>query len=405
MGQTNALYALLNWNTAEKQKSLIAWYDLQDPSTVQLSANQGVFRLQDKSIWKNHISQPTSFYQPLFISDSRLNAITAVNGISFANGGFMLLKFPTTKTVQDITSFVICKNSLGGSKLLYDLGIEGGEGIASCYAGLDKIESRVPNSLVAYDPNFISNPNQYLFIATRGSAGNVQASLNYSQYNGQGTRNFVGDQYNRIRLSTEPGDAPSDGTLYELILFDRKLNDEEYAKVKNYLIGKYNLQTIVYQKNTPAVSDSKTLFNSNVGPNQNAVRSPKSSLIEGNTKSIKQKSLSDQVADAVFQDGVNALLKALNDPNPSPAPSRSKSSNTNKFNSQLLNSDYEPFTPDSENSVKICDCCSKRFSTRGYNIHGTHKQITDAGYYAGRVTKPVFCSKVCASNFIKNNCK
>ena len=38
----------------------------------------------------------------------------------------------------------IIKNSLGGSKLLYDLGLEGGEGLASCYAGNNKIESRVP---------------------------------------------------------------------------------------------------------------------------------------------------------------------------------------------------------------------------------------------------------------------
>lgn len=265
MGQTNALYTLLNWNTKEQQKSLIAWYDLQDPSTVQLAANQGVYRLNDKSIWKNHISQPNSSYQPLFITDSKLSASATVNGISFANGGYMLLKFNTTKTIQAITSFVICKNSLGGSKLLYDLGLEGGEGIASCYAGNDKIESRVPNSLAALKPNFGTNPNQYLFIATRGSAGNVQASLNESQYNGQGTRNFVGDQFNRIRLSTEPGVAPSDGNLYELILFDRKLNDDEYDKVKNFLIEKYNAQSLFLGNSKQIENEKKMTGYSQIG--------------------------------------------------------------------------------------------------------------------------------------------
>ena len=269
-GQSNALYSLLNWNTPEQQKGLIAWYDLQDPSVVQLVADQRVSMLQDKSIWKNHITQPTSTYQPLFISDSKLNTSGKVNGISFANGGYMMLKFPSTKTVQGITSFVICKNSLGGSKLLYDLGLEGGEGVASCYAGNDKIESRVPNSLAAFVPNFATNPDQYLFIATKGSEGNVQASLNDSQSGGQGARNFVGSQYNRIRLSTAPGDAPTDGTLYELILFDRELTHEEYWKVKNYLEAKYNIQRLsaipqkIYQDqavNIPNSTNVKTNLN------------------------------------------------------------------------------------------------------------------------------------------------
>ena len=256
-GQSNALYSLLNWNTPEQQKGLIAWYDLQDPSVVQLVSDQRVSMLQDKSIWKNHITQPTSTYQPLFISDSKLNTSGKVNGISFANGGYMMLKFPSTKTVQGITSFVICKNSLGGSKLLYDLGLEGGEGVASCYAGNDKIESRVPNSLAAFVPNFSTNPDQYLFIATKGSGGNVQASLNDSQSGGQGARNFVGSQYNRIRLSTVPGDAPTDGTLYELILFDRELTHEEYWKVKNYLEAKYNIQRLsAIPKYSPEVVNS-----------------------------------------------------------------------------------------------------------------------------------------------------
>ena len=45
-GQANPLYTLLNWNTPEQQKGLIAWYDLQDPSVVQLVSDQRVSKNQ-----------------------------------------------------------------------------------------------------------------------------------------------------------------------------------------------------------------------------------------------------------------------------------------------------------------------------------------------------------------------
>ena len=272
-GQTNSIYSLLNWNTSEQQKGLIAWYDLQDQSVVKLADNQKIFMIQDKSIWKNNITQPTSSLQPLLIKDSKLNTSSIVNGISFSNGGFMKLMFPSIKNVQAITSFVICKNSIGGSMLMYDLSLEGGEGVASCYSGLDKIETRVPNSSAAFQPTFGANPEQYLFIATKGSAGNVLAYLNDSQYAGQGYRNFNGGQYNRIRLSTEQGDAPTNGTLYELILFDRELNIEEFSKVKNYLVQKYKIENITNNYNI--VSESKKrIYNTqfvkeSLGSNQN----------------------------------------------------------------------------------------------------------------------------------------
>ncbi len=371
-GQINALYSLLNWNTPEQQKGLIAWYDLQDPSAVQLGANQQIFMLKDKSIWNNHISQLTSSYQPLFISDSKLNTSATVNGISFANGGYMTFRFPSTKTVQGITSFVICKNSLGGSKLLYDLSLEGGEGVASCYAGLDKVESRVPNSLVAFEPNFSTNPNQYLFIATRGSAGNVQASLNDSQYVGQGTRNFVGDRYNRIRLSTEQGVAPSDGTLYELVLFDRKLTDDEFNSVKKYLAEKYYYSVNNQSKSGLAQQSIIKSYpsSSNVDNQSNS----RSSLIEGNSQNTQQKSLSDQIADKIIQEGYNDFLKGLNNPNP---------------------------TKNTSNGVRHrCTWCNKGFSSTGWILEKT-RVIRSGSPYA----EPVISSNErCKAHYDTQEC-
>lgn len=61
--------------------------------------------------------------------------------------------------------------------------------------------------------------------------------------------------------------------------------------------------------------------------------------------------------------------------------------------------------PDSENSIKNCECCRKKFSTKGYNIRKSSNEIIDASYYAGMVIKPVFCSRVCAANLLKDKCK
>ncbi len=239
--QNNELFKLLNWNTQQQQEQLLVWYDLQDVKTIKFSNQQTgqVYSINDKGIKENHIFQPDKKYQPLFTSNSQF-IDGPKNGISFANGGYMTYKFPSTKSLKTVTSFVVCKNDIGGSKLLYDLSLEGGEGIASCYSGLNKIESRVPNSLVGFEPKFNNNPLNYLLISTKGSSGNIKSSLNEVNYTGPGTRYFQGMSYNRIRLSTENGVAPTDGTLYELILFNNELSEQDFQIVKNYLEKKYD---------------------------------------------------------------------------------------------------------------------------------------------------------------------
>jgi hypothetical protein len=239
--QNNELFKLLNWNTQQQQEQLLVWYDLQDVKTIKFSNKQTgqVYSINDKGIKGNHILQADKKYQPLFTSNSQFNN-GPKNGISFANGGYMTYKFPSTKSLKTVTSFVVCKNDIGGSKLLYDLSLEGGEGIASCYSGLYKIESRVPNSLVGFEPKFNNNPLNYLLISTKGSSGNIKSSLNEVNYTGPGTRYFQGMSYNRIRLSTENGVAPTDGTLYELILFNNELSEQDFQIVKNYLEKKYD---------------------------------------------------------------------------------------------------------------------------------------------------------------------
>lgn len=270
-GQTNELYKLLKWENKSQQQQLIAWYDLQDLSTIRKNNSKtgNVYGINDKSIWKNNITQRENNFQPLLIQD---NGFTngSKTGLSFSNGGYMVYNFSIEKSVNAITSFVVCKNDIGGSKLMYDLSKEGGEGIASCYSGLYKIESRVPNSLAAFEPTFSNNPGKYLLISTKGSAGKVKSYLNSSQYTGRGSRNFIGTSYNRIRLSTEQGAAPTDGTLFELILFDYELSDEEFYTVKKYLEDKYQINS----DNPIKIQTSTNSNNSN-----------RSTLIEGKSNS------------------------------------------------------------------------------------------------------------------------
>jgi len=242
--QSNELYKLLKWDNTKQQQQLIAWYDIQDNSTIELSSSNSIKAIKDKSIWKNNIKQLDNNYQPLLVNDDDFSN-TPKKGISFENGGFMKYNFQTTKSIDAITSFVVCKNKIGGSRLLFDLSLEGGEGVASCYSGENKIESRVPNSLADFEPASISN--EVMIIATRGKAGDIESNLNELSYLGRGSRNFYGSSYNRIRLSTEPGIAPTDGRLYELIIFNQRLNDEEYKKVKIYLSKKYGISNIHFE--------------------------------------------------------------------------------------------------------------------------------------------------------------
>jgi hypothetical protein len=224
----------------ESQKRLLVWYDIQDQTKIQLSAfnTQKVLKIMDKGVLGNDIIQMDKNYQPDLVLDNGWSNGSKY-GISFASGGYMHLLFPKEKKVAEITSFVVCKNEVGGSKLLYDLGKNGGEGIASCYSGSDKIESRVPNSLYGFVPDFSNNPNKYLVICTRGSKGNLDLYVNGKYFSGIGTRFFEGNTFNQIRLSTKEDVAPSNGILYELIIFDERLSDEEFVKVKDYLSNKY----------------------------------------------------------------------------------------------------------------------------------------------------------------------
>lgn len=260
--QETSLYELLDWTQKEKQKNLIVWYDMQDKSKIQLnnSNTEKVKILYDKSVWKHDITQIETNSQPLLISDK--NWINGPKfGLSFEHGGYMQLKLSEQREVSEITSFVVCRNDLGGSKLLYDIGREGGEGIASCYSGSNMIESRVPNSLVGFRPDFSNNPNKYLIIATRGKRGNIESYLNETKYSGGGTRNFEGNSYNQIRLSTKLDVAPSDGVLFELIVFDKRLTDIEFSRIKDYLNNKYVLDNKISSNKTktyPTVRANET---------------------------------------------------------------------------------------------------------------------------------------------------
>jgi hypothetical protein len=292
--QENQIFKILNWNTPEKQKNLLVWYDPQDLSTVKtLGMNSSSIQaLVDKSNWRNTIYQQNTNFQPILISDSNWGNGTK-NGVSFHRGGYMVFKFEKTKSINEVTSFVVCKNNIGGSQLLYDLSLEGGEGVASCYSGNNSIETRVPNSLVSFVPDFNNNVNKYLIISTRGKSGNIQSHLNESSYNGAGNRNFQGSTYNRIRLSTQPGDAPSNGVLYELILFDTKLSDQEFELVKGYLEKKYQ----ILQSNTAGINPSENpkTINSALTDYQSISNNPVGEVIGG----IPQRSASEGLLNTV----------------------------------------------------------------------------------------------------------
>ena len=298
--QSNELFKLLKWNSPEQQQRLIVWYDMQDNSTVKLNSNK-VYSINDKGLWKNHIIQNEANSQPLLIRDNDF-ASGEKNGISFANGGYMVYKFKSEKSVKAITSFVVCKNEIGGSKLLFDLSNEGGEGIASCYSGQYKIESRVPNSSAQFEPDFSRNQSRRLLISTKGSAGKIKSYLNDALYSGPGSTIFNGTSYNRIRLSTPNSDAPTDGTLYELILFDYELNDNDFKIVKDFLEKKYNHSFS---------SSSQTTVKTNLSSKTASTAQPTSK-----TKPVTKTSQSLRVGDAykggiiyeLYQDGSGGEL-------------------------------------------------------------------------------------------------
>lgn len=242
------LYSLLNWNDLEQKKNLIVWYDIQDSSTIEQYDNK-VLRVKDKSIGGNNLSGSLS--SPVRLLKENFNNRSLMS-LSFKEGGYMYHYFKSktnehlnvTTNADEITSFAVGINKVGGNRLLYELG-EGkgimGEGVASWYSGQNSIESRVPNSNAEFA---ISNNNDDLMLlTTRGKSGDVESSLNEFEYKGKGIRNIEGSKYSRIGLSAQFSDGGrTDGKLYELILFNKKLTDEEYMKVKSYLIDKYNLK-------------------------------------------------------------------------------------------------------------------------------------------------------------------
>lgn len=231
------LYSILNWNQFEQKKNLIVWYDIQDLTTITKLDENNVLKINDKSIGGNNIFQAQFSAQPKLLKEF-INK-RSLMCLSFEGGKYMVYNFPTSNNVDEITSFVVGKNIIGGSRLLFDLSLEGGEGVASWYSGQNSIESRVPNSLATFTVS--NNNDDLMLISTRGKSGDIESSLNELEYKGKGSRNFEGSKYNRIRLSTRPGDAQTNGKIYELILFNKKLTDEEYMKVKSYLISKYGL--------------------------------------------------------------------------------------------------------------------------------------------------------------------
>jgi hypothetical protein len=220
---------------------LYQWYDASDSAniTTRVSGSQTFVESWTGRTGAYFMTQTTAANQPELVSGAYGLPFSGVSfsGLTdFMTGTTGNVSIPTGNTV-----FCVVYQENAVNQLLFDIqGNDGGlNGAVSYYVNFNVVEMKVIGGRVSH--TLYDLKPKYPKILGIVSGDSVSRAGTLNDIPQSSTASFsASSQYATFRMSTVGGDAPANGTIYEIIVYNRKLTQSEVDNVSNYLKTKWD---------------------------------------------------------------------------------------------------------------------------------------------------------------------
>ena len=213
---------------------LAIWFDASEPSTMSLRESGGNYFVES---WTGR-SVPNYFTQGNAASQPQYVAGLTYSGVSMAGGKFMSGSLSGYTTPTGITTFWVVSMTNGNNDFLFGYSSSNAEDVSAFYDGNPYTEHRTPGVRRGYlFPSSPKAPNFLAVISGNSSAQGVSMN-DVVQSQAYDVPITLGATMTALKLSA--AGAPTNGTLYELIIYDTILTQANQALVIDYLKTKWD---------------------------------------------------------------------------------------------------------------------------------------------------------------------
>jgi prepilin-type N-terminal cleavage/methylation domain-containing protein len=252
--------------TPDLLNGLVSWYDFSDPDTVTLDTTSGIdtaSTIISKHNSSNTLSQPTKFNQPRFITSPRSNG-TAISfegngqfltsslntsdyfGIGGSDDGAIVVAFdPDESPLQNQYLFQFQRNTASSFLSFTTQSWLNGPTVTPDAQDAG-IFFRDGSDWQSYRLQDALTPEEAFVITATfdDSVPLIKAFFDDTEiYTSANTTNYDGDSGNYPLIIGNSGNIDSQyyGDIYEMLVFDRALTDEEVQTLVTYLTYRHNL--------------------------------------------------------------------------------------------------------------------------------------------------------------------
>jgi hypothetical protein len=215
--------------------NLFQWFDASNSSSYSTrTVGSQTYVTSWTGTAGSTLTQPTQSYQPQLIQGAHG---FPYSGVSFVGADIALSGTTSGSVPSGNTTFIVSYNPTDTNSMEFSVDTNNGEGISSQYNNNNIAETRTPFYKVAWNgwTSVQYYPNS--FLAVTGNSVSAGGTLNDNPHDT--TSSFTpGSTMTRVRISDIAAD--SNGTIFEIVVYNRVLNQTEYNNVTNYLKNKWN---------------------------------------------------------------------------------------------------------------------------------------------------------------------
>jgi hypothetical protein len=213
---------------------LYQWFDAASASTVTLRIVDGVNYVRTWTARIGNSVTNTNFSTaPQYVQGA--NGLP-YSGVTFSGTGKFLSGTISQSTPSGNTTFIVSYAPNETNALEFQIDTNNGEGISSQYVNANTLEGRTVGQKVAFNLWTSRQKYPYALMIISGTSVSSNGLLNDTDSSSR-TAFTNGATMNRIRMSDTAADTQ--GTLYEVIVYNRVLTNSEMNQVKSYLEVKW----------------------------------------------------------------------------------------------------------------------------------------------------------------------
>jgi hypothetical protein len=238
---------------------LFQWFDAASGSTI---SRRVIGDITYVTAWNARIggsvSQGTQSNRPQLVAGA--NGLP-YSGVTFSGTSKSLSGSISTATPSGNTTFIVSYAPNDTNALEFSIDTNNGEGISSQYVNANTLEGRTVGQKVQFNLWTTRQKYPYTLMIVSGTSASSNGLLNDTDSSSR-VGFTPGSTMNNIRMSDVAADTQ--GTLYEIIVYNRVLTNAEMNQVKSYLEVKWSYDSwgaTPTPTSTPTQTPTMTLTN------------------------------------------------------------------------------------------------------------------------------------------------